>query len=155
MNRLLAVLVLSCLTAGAAQAAPEEADDTKELLAIMKETESPDTFLITLKLVVERTPDAPGLLPTVIRNAERLGITKGMASGKLTKEQEMFAEVLEDLAEAKKTKAAPAAWAVSAGHGLRVVLPTLGPAPIALDTGFPVKKPDEKQHFSFWLGLFH
>jgi hypothetical protein len=155
MNRLFAALALCCLTAGASQAAPEEADDTKELLAILKETESPDTFLITLKLVVARTPDARGLLPTAIRNAERLGITKGMASGKLTHEQEMFAEAIEDLADAKKARASTASWSVQAGHGVRVVVPMLGPAPIALDTGIPVKKAEQKQIFNFGLGGFN
>jgi outer membrane protein insertion porin family len=45
-------------------------------------------------------------------------------------------------------------YRVAAGLGLRIVVPALGPLPIALDFGVPiVKGPDDrKQLFSFWLG---
>jgi RNA polymerase sigma factor (sigma-70 family) len=45
---------------------------------------------------------------------------------------------------------------VSAGHGVRVRVPLLGPAPIDLDFGFPVGKAKEEseQLFNFWLGFF-
>ncbi len=48
-------------------------------------------------------------------------------------------------------------YRVSAGVGLRVVVPMLGPVPIALDLGFPIVKGpnDHEQVFSFWLGFFH
>ena len=47
-------------------------------------------------------------------------------------------------------------YRVSAGFGVRFVLPMLGPVPIALDFGFPIVKAagDRTQIFSFWLGLF-
>jgi hypothetical protein len=47
-------------------------------------------------------------------------------------------------------------YRVSAGVGLRIEVPMLGPAPIALDFGFPVvKEPqDREQVFSFWIGYF-
>jgi len=47
-------------------------------------------------------------------------------------------------------------YRVSAGFGVRFVLPMLGPVPIALDFGFPIVKGpgDIQQVFSFWLGLF-
>jgi len=47
-------------------------------------------------------------------------------------------------------------YRVSAGFGLRIVLPMLGPVPIALDFGFPIIKApqDNQQVFSFWVGLF-
>jgi outer membrane protein assembly complex protein YaeT len=47
-------------------------------------------------------------------------------------------------------------YRASAGVGLRIVVPMLGPVPIALDFGFPiVKGPEDKtQVFSFWVGLF-
>ena len=46
---------------------------------------------------------------------------------------------------------------VSVGAGLRIVVPMLGPVPIALDFGIPlVKGPeDHKQLVSFWVGFFH
>ncbi|VTS05695.1 outer membrane protein assembly factor BamA [Tuwongella immobilis] len=48
-------------------------------------------------------------------------------------------------------------YRVSAGFGLRLVMPMLGPVPIALDFGFPVVKgaADRDQLFSFWLGFFN
>jgi outer membrane protein insertion porin family len=40
---------------------------------------------------------------------------------------------------------------------LRIVVPMLGPVPIALDFGFPIVQApfDNKQLFSFWLGFFN
>lgn len=48
-------------------------------------------------------------------------------------------------------------YRVSAGVGVRVVVPMLGPVPIALDFGFPIVKAptDREQVFSFWVGFFH
>ncbi|OAI53537.1 hypothetical protein AYO44_15875 [Planctomycetaceae bacterium SCGC AG-212-F19] len=48
-------------------------------------------------------------------------------------------------------------YRVTAGVGLRIVVPMLGPVPIALDFGFPIVKAptDNKQVFSFWLGFFN
>jgi outer membrane protein insertion porin family len=47
-------------------------------------------------------------------------------------------------------------YRVSAGFGLRVTVPMLGPVPIALDFGFPIiKAPEDRQQiFSFWVGMF-
>ncbi len=47
-------------------------------------------------------------------------------------------------------------YRVSAGFGLRIVVPMLGQVPIALDFGFPIVKAstDNTQVFSFWLGFF-
>jgi outer membrane protein assembly factor BamA len=47
-------------------------------------------------------------------------------------------------------------YRVSAGVGLRFVVPMLGPVPIALDFGFPIVKAptDREQLFSFWMGFF-
>jgi outer membrane protein insertion porin family len=47
-------------------------------------------------------------------------------------------------------------YRVSAGVGLRIAVPMLGPVPIALDLGFPIVKGpgDNEQVFSFWLGFF-
>jgi outer membrane protein insertion porin family len=47
-------------------------------------------------------------------------------------------------------------YRVTAGAGLRIVVPAMGPVPIALDFGFPIVKGpgDQQQVFSFWVGLF-
>jgi outer membrane protein insertion porin family len=44
---------------------------------------------------------------------------------------------------------------VAPGIGLRITVPAMGPAPIALDFAFPVLSAptDEKQVFSFNIGL--
>jgi outer membrane protein insertion porin family len=44
---------------------------------------------------------------------------------------------------------------VTPGVGLRVTVPAMGPAPIALDFGFPVAKAefDDEQVFSFSVGF--
>ena len=49
-------------------------------------------------------------------------------------------------------------YRVTAGAGLRIAVPQLlGPVPIALDFGIPLKQAagDKKQIFSFWLGFFN
>jgi outer membrane protein assembly complex protein YaeT len=48
-------------------------------------------------------------------------------------------------------------YRVAVGAGLRIVVPMLGPVPIALDFGFPIVKGpyDKEQVFSFWVGFFH
>jgi len=46
-------------------------------------------------------------------------------------------------------------YRVSAGVGVRFVIPMMGPVPIALDFGFPIVKgpADNTQVFSFWMGF--
>ncbi len=48
-------------------------------------------------------------------------------------------------------------YRVTAGFGLRITVPMLGPVPIALDFGFPIVKgpEDRKQVFSFSVGYFN
>ncbi len=47
-------------------------------------------------------------------------------------------------------------YRVTAGFGFRFVVPQLGPVPIALDFGFPVRKGpfDDERVFSFFLGIY-
>jgi outer membrane protein assembly complex protein YaeT len=47
-------------------------------------------------------------------------------------------------------------YRVSAGFGVRFVVPMLGQVPIALDFGFPIVKGpnDQTQVFNFWMGFF-
>ena len=47
-------------------------------------------------------------------------------------------------------------YRVTAGVGLRITVPMMGPVPIALDFGFPIVKAasDRDQIFSFWVGLY-
>jgi outer membrane protein insertion porin family len=45
-------------------------------------------------------------------------------------------------------------YRVSAGFGLRWIIPMLGPVPLSLDFGFPISKhgDDDTQMLSFFLG---
>jgi outer membrane protein insertion porin family len=47
-------------------------------------------------------------------------------------------------------------YRVSAGFGVRVTVPMLGPVPIALDFGFPINRTgtDREQIFNFWFGAY-
>lgn len=47
-------------------------------------------------------------------------------------------------------------YRISAGVGLRITVPALGPVPIALDFGFPIVRGpnDRTQIFSFWIGMY-
>ena len=55
-----------------------------------------------------------------------------------------------------ETDVSLANYRVTAGFGLRITIPAMGPVPIALDFGFPIVKgpEDRTQVFSFWVGLF-
>lgn len=48
-------------------------------------------------------------------------------------------------------------YRVTAGGGLRISIPMLGPVPIALDFGYPIVQApgDRRQIFSFWMGFFN
>jgi outer membrane protein assembly complex protein YaeT len=48
-------------------------------------------------------------------------------------------------------------YRVAAGFGARIVVPMMGPVPIALDFGFPIVRGpgDQQQIFSFYVGFFH
>lgn len=48
-------------------------------------------------------------------------------------------------------------YRVTAGLGMRIAIPALGPLPIALDFGVPIVKGpnDREQIFSFWMGYFY
>jgi hypothetical protein len=88
-----------------AKPAPDATAD--ELIAMLNDTESVDTFLVALEAVKSVAPQHPKLIPLVIKNAERLELLKGMASAdKPKKEQEAFKTQLAALLEARKASAA-------------------------------------------------
>jgi hypothetical protein len=115
MNRLFAALTICAFLAGTASAyepakpskpattkvAPDEPDDATELLTLMNETESPDTFLIAVEALAGLEPERKGLIAAVVRNADRLGLLKGVASGKVTEHQEVITKMLEKLVQAR------------------------------------------------------
>ncbi len=54
----------------------EKHDLLSELIAILNETKSVDTFSVTLAALAEMGPRAEPAIPAIIRNAERLGLLK-------------------------------------------------------------------------------
>jgi hypothetical protein len=83
----------------------KSADPSDELITLLNETKSVDTFLLSLQTLVEIAPDHPSAIPAAIKNAERLELQKGIASGAaLTAEQDTFKECLDALIDARKQK---------------------------------------------------
>ena len=67
-----------------------------ELVAIIQETESPDTFLVSLMSLVALDPKDTSILPIAIRKAEKLDLLKGLLNGGPARPSQ---EVLMDLFE--------------------------------------------------------
>ncbi len=145
MTRLFAALTAGAFLAGAVNAyyepakpaksaAPkDEPDDVAELLALINETESPDTFLIAVEALTGLEPERKGLVAAVVRNADRLGILKGIASNKVTEQQEAVAKALEKLLQARtegKNRGRTS--------GRTCAPPQVPVAPLAADAGYPV-----------------
>ena len=83
------------------------ATERDELLSIIRETESAEAFLMAVEGLVASDPTAPGVLPAVIRNADRLGLLKGMSANRLTKEQEALADVFGHILDARASGVGP------------------------------------------------
>jgi hypothetical protein len=67
----------------AAMAGPcDDAGLCAELMAIIKETDSPDTYTVAVYALTATGGHGKRAIPTVIRNAERLGVLKGLATAK-------------------------------------------------------------------------
>jgi hypothetical protein len=73
-----------------------------ELVAILNETDSKDTFLVTVLLLKKLGAESKPALPAVVRNAERLAIFKGAATAGddvRTRRQRLAREVFEAMEE--------------------------------------------------------
>jgi hypothetical protein len=67
----------------------------QELLSILNETKSVDTFLITLEVLPAADIDPAVAIPTIIRNAERLELLDGFSKGeRQDKAQECVGDAL-------------------------------------------------------------
>jgi hypothetical protein len=60
-----------------------------------------DTFLTAMGCLVATDPHCKGLLPAVVRNAERLGLLKGITDDNQTAVQEEYSDLLEKLLDAR------------------------------------------------------
>ncbi len=113
MKTFLAVLTITFLFAGSVTAyepvtvvkpakTVTSEDDVAELLTILNETTSVDTFVVTLGMLVELEPERKGMIAAVIRNADRLGLLKGVVtSGKPIPEHEAISTALEKMVAAR------------------------------------------------------
>ena len=65
-----------------------------ELIKILDETQSTETFFVTLQCLVHTKADPDAAVPAIIRNADRLRLTKGMFDHtEKTVEQDMLANL--------------------------------------------------------------
>lgn len=71
-------------------------DAIAELTAIVKETESIDTFLLTLQTLARQNPLDKSLVPLAIRKAEKLGLIDG-AMFNPKPQQQVFMQLLDHL----------------------------------------------------------
>ena len=76
-----------------------------ELVDLMSETKSVDTFLVTLNLIAESNAEVRPAIPAIIRNAERLGIYGKNLSDTDSKAGELAKDVSEIIFEMSKAKA--------------------------------------------------
>jgi hypothetical protein len=76
---------------------------TEELVKLLSETESVDTFLVALEALAALDPNYTKAVPVAIKNAERLELLAGIAgSDKKTKEQQAFTGLVKVFVDAKK-----------------------------------------------------
>jgi hypothetical protein len=79
---------------------PEQKKDlVAELIAVLDETKSVDTFGMTVGVLEKMGPKAKAAIPSILRNAERLGILKNHSEegGRKCERIERLAEILEKI----------------------------------------------------------
>ena len=82
-----------------AAAPPTDDPLVRDLIKVLDETKSKDTFCLALPVLAALKAEGRRAVPAVLRNAERLKISKGMRQegAKWTREQKVVAECLEAL----------------------------------------------------------
>jgi hypothetical protein len=85
----------------------------QELTAILNETDSADTFLVTTMVLEKMGPDARAAVPALVRNAERLGLLKGLfradGRGKKAEAAEVVMKAIETILQKKQRYGYPPA----------------------------------------------
>jgi hypothetical protein len=84
----------------------------RELLVVLKETKSQDTFCMTVQILGTMKADGRLVVPAIIRNAERLKITEGMLrpESEWTTQQEIVARGLQFFIAGKETPGVTDRW---------------------------------------------
>lgn len=87
-------------TADKAKATKETKEKlVQELVSILNETKSPDTFAVTASCLGMMGHDARPAVPAIIRNAERLGLLKGISEFLCDEEEESKPSKQQKMAE--------------------------------------------------------
>jgi hypothetical protein len=85
-----------CSACCSAMATTTDDHIVQELMTILKETRSPDTFLVTVTVLGRMGPAAKSAIPAIIRNAERLEMLTDVANPEAEGRKEEVAEALMD-----------------------------------------------------------
>ena len=106
-----------------------------DLVAIIHDTESAETLVTALYALVALHPDDKTIVPLAIRNADRLGLLKGLYGDDQSPTQQAFSDALdvllgEDIQRIERRRTGPAGGGV-AGRGPACMAPAaVSPLPI-------------------------
>src|SRR5262245_42671755 len=98
-----------------------------DLMAIIQETESTDTFLITLQTLLTQNPKDMSVLPIAIRKAEKLGLLDGAATNPKP-EQEAFLDVLDQITSGGRPRGATGTCTPGCSPAALPVAPACAPS---------------------------
>jgi hypothetical protein len=139
----------------------------QELVAILNETKSPDTFIVTTSALGMMGHDARPAVPSIIRNADRLGLLKGISefAGEEAQEakpskQQRIAEGIMDCLDQILTKqpgnGGKATYQAPLPPAMPLVCPTTSlvlpetlPMPASVPLLPPLQKPPHAVDFAF------
>lgn len=133
-----------CSPAMPCAAAPETAGDDKvidELTAILKETKSPETFVVTTCVLGRMGPKAKRALPAIIRNAERLELLEDALKDQAAANPSTLTQKLLEAIEMIVDKHAASRNKLPAGYGAPPSTwnaPVVAPTPCAPASTAPI-----------------
>jgi hypothetical protein len=87
------------------------ADEAQGLLAIIRETDSQETFVLALQSLVILDPHYRGLVTVAVGKGDRLGLNKQLFSEQPTRVQQMYLKSIQDLLQVHKQEQQKAASA--------------------------------------------
>jgi hypothetical protein len=125
-----------------------------ELVHIITETESPDTFMVAVVALMRLEDNRPRALPLVVRKAEQLGILKGISNAeKLTPAQCAVMDYLTSSPTPEPNTAAPTPYPVSMCPPMVPPPPAPMPPPAVEQTWRPRECPEASTMalFRSWL----
>jgi hypothetical protein len=105
----------------------KKADLVSELIAVLNETKSVDSFLVTLELLEDMEAQAQPAIPAIIRNAERLGVFKDhlKTDGRESEQVKKITMTLYKIRAAEPEAPTPKKDKLAAGEGQEAASPLL------------------------------